>query len=289
MTAPIFIVGPPRSGTHLLRFCLSQHSRIYMAPETWFFIRVYGNRRLDRGLLERSGGAELVERILRQRGDPTMNDAAEMAEDLKAAVANARNYRDLAEQLFSAFAAPSGKPRWGEKTPLHALYLPQVFTLFPEAKVIFVLREPKNTIASTVKSGHVRADLTVSLATYMACRTARNSFADHPGVMSLDYETLVGETFEPATLSPGMVDSSYSDSVMERSENITIQPDDPEKWRRGLNEEEGAFIDAILSGETSALLSGAGRALVRERLKIATRVTKNRLGFFSLAERVSGR
>ena len=34
--APIFIVGSPRSGTTLLRFMLSSHSRIYVPDETGF-------------------------------------------------------------------------------------------------------------------------------------------------------------------------------------------------------------------------------------------------------------
>ena len=32
--APVFVVGAPRSGTHLLRFCLSRHSRLHVGPET---------------------------------------------------------------------------------------------------------------------------------------------------------------------------------------------------------------------------------------------------------------
>jgi len=45
-------------------------------------------------------------------------------------------------------AALYGKPRFGDKTPGHAVCLPEIFTDFPDARVVHVVRDPRETVQS---------------------------------------------------------------------------------------------------------------------------------------------
>ncbi|MGR3312101.1 sulfotransferase family protein [Roseovarius indicus] len=297
-TPPIFIVGPPRSGTHLLRFCLAQHSRIYLAPETSFFIRGYGNRRLDPGLFRDRRTPSLAEDLINESGDPSMTDVAPHRDALHTAVAEARDYRDFADGFFEEMAGIAGKPRWGEKTPLHALYLPQIFAVYPEAKVVFLMREAKNTLASTLKSGHVGFGFFDALAIYMRVHREWRRCAGEPSIVRLRYEEFVadpeahlraicdfiGEEFEPAMLAPGMIDSSYREGVMDRQPDIAIMPDDPLKWQGVLTPAQASLIDRALSGPVLPI-TRFGYLLARTRLTLAIRIAKNRAGFFHLGSR----
>ena len=299
--APIFIVGPPRSGTHLLRFCLTQHSRIYIAPETFYFLRIYCDRKLQKDLFSGGRTDSVVDRILSFQGDPTMGDLEGQRAELKSVVSDAIDYRDFAEKFFGYLAQQEGKARWGEKSPLHALYISQILSVFPNAKIVYVMREAKNTLASTLKSTHVHFNFFKALAVYKACLMEKNRYDDHSQVFSLDYEAFVehpahyleelcvflGEEFESIMLSPGMADSSYSDDLMERRQDIGIRKDDPLKWRRGLSDQQGAFIDSVMSGHRRVYLSTSGLRFLTARVALIMRMLKNRLGYFSLAERVS--
>jgi hypothetical protein len=295
--APIFIVGPPRSGTHLVRFCLSKHSNIFISPETSFFIRAYGNRRLDRDLFRKDQTARLVDELIDQSGDPTMADYDSVRNALKNATSGSADYAAFVDAFFGTMAKHAGKKRWGEKTPLHALYLPQILSVFPDARIIIVMREAKNTLASTLKSGHVRAGFYNALAVYLRCLREQRRMQRSPNVVSLDYEsfvanpknhlqricTFLGEPYEPAMLQPGMLDSSYAEDVMSVRSDIEIAPNDPDKWRRGLSAERGAFVDkAVTSVRGAGLFSSQGLRLLIERVRLAVRIFKNRAGFFYL-------
>lgn len=301
-TAPIFIVGPPRSGTHLVRFCLSQHSGIFIAPETAFFIRAYGNRSMDKDLFTGGHTARLVDELIDQSGDPTMADTAKDRRALKAATAHTQSYAAFADGFFGTMAQHAGKRRWGEKTPLHALYIPQILAVYPDARILFVMREAKNTLSSTLKSGHVRASFHNALATYLRCQSEQARMRGNPNVMSLEYEAFVatpeahlraicdfcGEHFEPAILQPGMLDSSYANDVMSVRRDIAIALNDPEKWRKGLNEKRGAFIDRAVSARGAGVLGRDAIRLWIERLRLSLRIAKNRAGYFYLGRKAPG-
>lgn len=289
---PIFVVGPARSGTHLLRFCLSQHSSIFVAPETAFFIKIYGNRRLDPKVFSEGRTDMLVDSIISGSGDPSMHDWERHSFSLKKAVQGAQNYRDFADRFFGKMAGIEGKKRWGEKTPLHAHYIPQILKVFPNARVLFMMRGAKNTIASTLTSGHVRWDIYTALAHFIDCQSQQARLVRRPEVMAIDYEALtaepepqlraicdfLGESFEIAMLRPGMRDSSYSDEIMTRDETISINPDDPEKWCRGLSLDQGALVDQVVARRGQVLHP----MLLMARAKLAIRLQKNKAGYYHL-------
>ena len=256
---PVFVVGAPRSGTHLLRFCLARHSAIAMCPETGFFIQAYGSRMIDSLVPSVRRWPRLVDRMIARSGDPTMADAASRRDALVAATAQSRSYAEFGRRFMAALAETPGKTRWGEKTTYHIFCLPQIFALFPDAQVLFMRRGTKATIASTIKSGHVRMGFDKALALSLRATNVAERYRGDPRVHFVAYEDLtadpeailrgvcafLGEDFEPAMLKPGMIDSSYRSGIMNFDQTIGIQPDDPAKWRAVLSPEQGGLVDAL--------------------------------------------
>lgn len=299
--SPIFIVGPPRSGTHLVRFCLAQHSNLFIAPETAYFIRCYGNRKLARKPFTDGNSAKLVDELIDCSGDPTMKEWHGERQNLKACVAGATTYGEFADRFFGYMAQHHGRPRWGEKTPLHALYIGQILNVYPEAKIIFVTRDAKNTIASTLKSSHVHWGLGTALANYLACSKALSRHQHDRRVHSVQYEQFVSapeqeirtlcafleEPFQETMLTPGMLDSSYADSVMSINKTIGIVPDQADKWRQQLTLEQADFIDAMVEGRVPRATSAYVKQL-RSNFLLYLRLAKNRAGYFHLKSHLGG-
>jgi omega-hydroxy-beta-dihydromenaquinone-9 sulfotransferase len=56
--------------------------------------------------------------------------------------------RDFIKQLFGEAARRAGKRTWCEKTPYNLLSIPFLWELFPEARVVVVVRDPRLVVAS---------------------------------------------------------------------------------------------------------------------------------------------
>jgi len=298
--APIFVVGAPRSGTHLVRFCLSRHSRLHIAPESGFFIQIYGNRRLLAPRRIADAAPALVDRILRS-GDPTMEAERPFREELIARVRDGTgSYRALAEAVFGFMAERRGKVRWGEKTPLHALYIPQIRALFPEARIVYVHRDPRNVVASYLRSPLLPDDLALAIVhtrmSVMAGRravergwawpVAYEALVERPEAVLRGLADYVGEDFEAAMLEPGMRDSSYgSGELMQREPGRGIEkdPDEADKWRSVLSEREGALVQALVEGTRGPTPPWSLRVKVaRTQLFQGIMHTRNRWGLHGL-------
>ncbi len=278
---PIFVVGPPRSGTHLLRFCLSRHDRIHVGPETEFFIKIYGNRRLVRPRRFPSEAERIVDLLLRS-GDPTMDDIRPLRGELVRLVRSGpASYRALAEALFGRIATAAGKARWGEKTPLHVLYVDQILKLFPDARILVLGRESRNIVASYLRSPLLPDDFAVALAQVRLCVEAGARAVTRGQARLVRYEDLVGEPertlrsvadyvgeeFQPSMLEPGMMDSSFQGPIMQRREGLGIvaDPDEARRWTRVLSEEQARAVQILVDGAPGRV-SRELRAAFRRRL-----------------------
>jgi len=146
---PFFIVGCPRSGTTLLQVLLDQHPDIAIPPESFFFERfapvlsAYGNLTEPAERLRLAHDVLRDERIIDWHLDL---DAAALCER-----ADGPGARGLIEALFQAYAEQHGKQRWGDKTPQHALCIPHIRALFPEAQIIHLLRDGRDVAESMMR------------------------------------------------------------------------------------------------------------------------------------------
>lgn len=147
---PIFIVGANRSGTTLLRLILNAHSRIAIPDELAYFdARFACNGSLDwRAPKISPKQYEVFVHNFLARNRETL--APLSIEALEEEILDTRRpdmrrpYRIALERWAAAF----GKTRWGEKTPGNLFYVDVIRAMFPAARFIYLMRDPRAGVYS---------------------------------------------------------------------------------------------------------------------------------------------
>lgn len=136
-----------RSGTTLLSRMLDAHSKIAILPETWWYVVLdrLGCLREFSNPWQSSLFFNEVWGNLRSYRDPAARIVANEAARQSRYVGPTSS---LLEKLGKAYASERGAQIWGEKTPGHALWLPQMRDLFPQARVLFMVRDPRDVLVS---------------------------------------------------------------------------------------------------------------------------------------------
>lgn len=146
----IFVVGCPRSGTTLVGRLLNAHPRLAIFHETHFY-DVIGPETRFYGPLERDGElrrlvADVVA-MLRRRA--LLNPIVEsLTIDGLLREVIERTPGGVLAAALRLNAASQGKPRYGDKTPEHVFHLSPIWSDFPEAQVVLVVRDPRDTALS---------------------------------------------------------------------------------------------------------------------------------------------
>ena len=149
LPSPFFIMGCQRSGTTLMARILDSHSRLGVFIESHYYTRIrrdlylYGDLRKSRNLLRLI--ADLLE-INRMKGVKS----PEIDEFLNALAAP--TFEGVLTTLLHLYASSQGKKRGGDKTPEHYIYLSEILEKFPESPVIFLIRDPRDTVFSIRKA-----------------------------------------------------------------------------------------------------------------------------------------
>jgi hypothetical protein len=187
---PIFLLSLPRSGSTLVQRVLASTPEIATAPEPWFLLpQVYALR-------ERGIEAEYVQvssaRAIHGFADRLPNGLADYHAEVRA----------LALRLYD-LAAEDGDSRFFlDKTPRYHLIVDDLFELFPDARFVFLWRNPLAVAASIVETwarGHWAVQRWhVDLFDGVANLT--DGFRAHEGAaLAVRFEDLVGD---PSTAWP---------------------------------------------------------------------------------------
>lgn len=146
-TSPIFVVGCGRSGTTLLRLMLNSHSRISIPGETWYFPEFHAERVAIEAWPESEWRECLTERIAASSVFPQLGVSRQSLRSQLDSVKRA-DWSSVISCANVAFARDEGKPRWGDKTPGYVRYLPLIKELFPDAKILHVIRDGRDVVLS---------------------------------------------------------------------------------------------------------------------------------------------
>lgn len=151
MTNPfVFIVGCPRSGTTLLRRMVDAHPRVAIIPEIGWLARSYERR----DGVDSAGNVEpsLVADLFSRGSMGRYSSLPVPLEELERRISDdaGLSYRDLVTLLFDRYGEHRGKPLVGNKTVDHALSLGTLHELFPEARMVHLIRDGRDVAMSAI-------------------------------------------------------------------------------------------------------------------------------------------
>ena len=147
--SPFFIIGVGRSGTTLLRSMLTSHPNIDIPMESDFIADIIN---LGRKQGYQSINAENVHAIIYHHiiENPHKYKLWEIdADELEKSISASRqSLREMIEAPFLLQMKKNGKQRWGDKTPKYVMYAKEIKSIFPTAKFIRIIRDPRDVSVS---------------------------------------------------------------------------------------------------------------------------------------------
>jgi hypothetical protein len=265
--APVYLAGIERSGTSLMYALLASHPKIAMTRRTnlWtYFYGRYGDLS-DHDNFERCLAMMMRYKRLRvlqpdpdrirqefRQGEPT--------------------YARLFTLLEEHYAERLGKPRWGDKSLNTERYIDPIFAAFPGAKVIHMIRDPRDRYASARSrwkqmKGKAGVGTAMWLMSVDLARKNQHRYPEHYKVVPYEMltsqpeETLhevctfIGEEYAPEMLSmegaPRLLEKGSNSSYGRREAGV-ISTDSIARYRKVLTVSEIAFIQSKAGNEMLA-------------------------------------
>jgi hypothetical protein len=229
---PFFIVGCDRSGTTMLRLILDGSPDVAIPTESMIVVDFAGWARdtlatdaeFDR--LAAAVWRHPKVREWRLPGSPPVREGR----------TGAAAYRAAIEAPFVAYAALHGKPRWADKTPYYVGELDLVKRVFPEARIVNLVRDGRDVALSLLRVPFGPGNVWAAARQWRAAVDAGDAASARYGddVLTIRYEDLVAE---PDAVARGVCEFC---EIAYRPEMLAIEESARGKLAAG---QEGWFAD----------------------------------------------
>jgi hypothetical protein len=143
---PLFIVACDRSGTTMLRLILDRGPDLAIPTESAIIVD-FANVRARYGRLDTDAAFDRLAGDVWRHPKIVQWGLAGGPPD-RGGLTGEAAYRRAIEAPFAAYAAEREKPRWGDKTPLYVQHLDEVRRVFPEARIVVLVRDGRDVALS---------------------------------------------------------------------------------------------------------------------------------------------
>lgn len=267
---PFFVLGAARSGTTMLRLMLNRHSRLAIPFESQFLRQILAELPIDRPLDVREA-KRMAKLVTGEKNFRTWHlDPAHVRRELiRLAPAPLAM---LVDALFRMEIAPSGKPRWGDKTPHYYLCWRPLMRLFSGSKLVHIIRDGRDVNLSLERVGwhgptasdrarywHERVEMAHAAARELG--RERNMIIRYEDLVLDSRATLeavcdfLGESFEPRMLEffeDAAMHLSDIDGDVHRKLHRPPRPEDVGRWRREMSVKRQREFEAVAGSSLRA-------------------------------------
>lgn len=289
--SPVFVVGPPRSGTTLTARLLGGLPGLFMPGETHFLEDIHRRRENPADWSEQLRDTLVRLRTLYGRfnepADQERIDGLWESAAFERELSGCRTHREILDTFMRLQAASAGKGRWGNQVPRDVFELTTIFGMFPDARVVACIRDPRDFLVSYRDKWTISTDgarlrrlyhpvLTSYLwkASARAILAGKSRFPD--AIHVIRYEDLVrepashlqqlcsfiGEDFDPQLLSTQFSNSSTG----ERFAGVSTRS--AGRWPADLPVED-AYFAQVICGSVMARFGYTPVKLAPNRLQAA--------------------
>lgn len=285
---PVFLIGTPRSGTTLLHQMFDHHPAFALPYESKY-ISIFRTHLDEFGDLSDPKNREAliisIEKFMCHAWMERVHD--EWIPGLAAAAPElARNaapsYSGVMEAIYTFFAKQRKRPRWGDKMATFKRVMPTMLELFPDAKIIYLIRDGRDVAASLLP-------LSFGPNTaYVAAKKWKNSVQDglkfaksHPDqVYTIRYEDLTEDPEKYLREICAFVGEPFTEKMLEyhrtgtarvpRREihgqlNKPVNTERKERWKRDLSSYQVRVFEAV----AGPLLKQLGYEIVNPEAKVS--------------------
>lgn len=188
---PIFIIGSSRSGTTLLQMIMNAHPNVAIYGEIHFFdeiCKVMGgcNTQINdipnfiNSALMRAYHVSLLPKL----------DA--VLDKVKAKLSNTSfNGVELYTAMMESFAELESKRRYGEKTNENIRYIDELFSIFPQSKIIHIVRDPRDVVSSMMSMPWASNDILANTLRWRAELSNVQKYKEDDRIFEIRYEDLI--------------------------------------------------------------------------------------------------
>jgi hypothetical protein len=275
----IFVLGYGRSGTTMMGTILGKHPEIYMFRELNFFEKVWDRR--GRQELTEQEAVKLAARLAATDsvGFFMAKDLSEFEEKGREIVSGIQaeviTPLEVYEAFLSAATAEHGKRFPCEQTPGYVFFIPEILRLFPEARIINMIRDPRANLNSRknkwrqfrYQSNRIPSRRTLrhwahyhpisSSFLWRRTVTAAQPYVDSGQILQVRFESVLSDPEKELRRICDFIGVDYHDSMQQvpvvgssftkpDPEKLGIDKSKASKWQEGgLNSAELFFNQAI--------------------------------------------
>jgi hypothetical protein len=235
----IFVVGNSRSGTTMMGRILGRHPSVFTLREMHFFEQLWSSADKERHISD-AEATRLVARLLsiQEAGYLHQTDPSRFCEEAREVIVPVQPKALTAAGIFEAFllyeATKKGKTVPCDHTPRNVFYIGDILELYPEARVVNIVRDSRDVLLSQKRKWKRRflgaedtTPLTESFRSWVnyhpitvsklwnSSISAADRFADHHHVYSLRFEDLLADPEETVRKVCRFVGISFDNSLLE--------------------------------------------------------------------------
>jgi Sulfotransferase family len=236
---PVFVVGFPRSGTTLLQVMLDAHPRLALLTEVHFFSEILQIRSTVPTLDTAADLTRFLELVRRCGHFRRLIDGEQLLAEVerKLIAWPRRSYELFYRLLLEENGRIRGAARFGEKTPVNVRYLDDLVAIFPRARIVHIIRDPRAAVASALRMPwYPKEVVTNSLKWYLDVRAAKLFAEKHPDLIyEVRYEDLVSEPRRELERICDFLGESFDERMLqyhEGAEQVVSMKHEP--WSKGI-------------------------------------------------------
>lgn len=269
MKEPVFILGASRSGTTMLRLMLNAHENIAVPGEQSYFLTLpVPAETWEAPDLSPSAYKQFVTNYLERKSTtlPGLDLPSVRASILQSA--SPPNLRKPYEITLYSWARSQGASRWGEKTPTNFFYVDVMDEMFPEARYIHLVRDPRGVVHSMNRFARCGDDTVINATNWCEYNERGADLLEETVPedrrLTLSYENVTGapkqsaqricdfleEPFDPEMLSFHETAEEYmhpASYTLGGDKTLTRPVDEraPEpKWVKGMSKDQIALVES---------------------------------------------
>ncbi len=229
---PVFLLGSQRSGTTMLRLMLNNHPS-FAIPHESAFITIYYRKLQKYGDL---GQVDNARRLLEDVSRHPLVKRGKLVTDPDAILSYPiRDYSGFVDAIFRAYADSLGKARWGDKTPFYTPDIDILRLVFPDAKIIHLVRDGRDVVVSQKSIEWMSSNLPKLIQDWRWKTTIAHKVGAvlKDDYLEIRYEDLVRHPEENLRRICNFLDEPYDPTMLEYSDSATgVVPEESLKWHR---------------------------------------------------------